>query len=200
MTTGLNDVFALASTPSGEAAAFVSDTVGTFVWQQERAGVVDTLLDAVADLRTFWAERGLDAGVIAARTGVDAVVTHILKGRRFNTARDAANLDAGYYIARYCLPYDFVAMGVVARCGAVAQVERVRFYNQHPDGHAAFLSALDAGLRFTDCVDEDGHNAGFFIARCGDDEIIAKYEAAGGTFRQPELDYLGRARKSAAVA
>jgi len=200
MTAGLNEVFALTSTRSGAVAEYVAEGSGTFVWQQDRASVMDTLMGAVADLRTYWVERSLDPGVIAARTGVDAVVTHILKGKRFNTARDATDLDAGYYIARYCLPYDFVALGVVARCGAVSQVERVRFYNQHPDGHAAFMSALDAGLTFTDCVDEDGHSAGFFVARSDDEQVIARYEAAGGTFRQPELEYLGRVRKLRSVA
>lgn len=195
MTAGLNEVFALTSARSGRVAEFAGAHTGTFIWQNDRPGVVESLLGAVNNMRTMWVERALDAGVIAARESVDAIVTHILKGKRFNTARDADNLDAGYYVARYCLPYDFVALGVVAQCGAVAQVDRLRYYNQHPDGRAALLSALDAGLTFTDCVDDEGHNAGFFVARSGDEEIIARYEAAGGAFRQPELEYLGRTRK-----
>lgn len=199
MTTGLNEVFALVSQRSGEAAEFADDSSATFVWQAERPGVVESLLGAVASLRDLWAERDLHPCVVAAREGVDAVVGYILKGKRFVVSRDADNLDAGYYIARYCLPYDFIAMGVVAQCGSVAQVERLRYYNQHPDGRAAFLSALEAGLTFSDCLDAEGHNAGFYIARSGDEEMIARYEAAGGSFRQPELDFLGRsaARKAA---
>ncbi len=200
MTAGLNQVFALASARSGQVAEYASERGGTFIWQEERGGVIDTLMEAVTSMRTLWVERALDASVIAAREGVDAVVTHILKGRRFSTARDADGLDAGYYVARYCMPYDFIALGVVAQCGAVSQVERLRYYNQHPDGRAALLSALDAGLKFTDCVDAEGHNAGFFIARSGDEEIIARYEAAGGSFRQPELEYLGRVRSKARAA
>lgn len=194
MTTGLNEIFTLTAARSGQVFEYAGEPSRAFVWQPDKPGVVDTLLGAVESLRSLWVERGLDAGVLAARDGVDAVINHILKGKRFTTARDASGLDAGYYVARYCLPYDFVAVGVVAQCGAVSEVQRLRYYNQHPDGRAAFLSALDAGLTFSDCADDEHHNAGFYVARSGDEEIIARYEAAGGTFRQPELEFLGRGR------
>lgn len=200
MTAGLNLVFAEVAARSGDVFEYVADEGSPAFWQSEQPSAVEVLLGAVANLRTYWAERGLDAGVIAAREGIDAVITHILKGRRFTTARDAEGLDAGYYAARYCLPYDFTAIGVVARCGAIDQVARLRYYNQHPDGRAAFFSALDAGLTFSDCVDDEGHNAGFYIARSGDEEAIARYEATGGTFRDADAEYLGRLRKAARVA
>lgn len=194
MSLGLNQVFTTTSSRSGSVLEYTAEDRLDFNRVETAPSAFDTLLNAVADLRQYWQERNLDAGVLAARDGVDEVITHILKGKRFTTARDAAGLDAGYYIARYCLPYDFVATGVVARCGVVEQVARLRYYNQHPDGLAAFLSAIEAGVSFTDCLDDEGHNAGFYIARCGDEEVIARYEAAGGTFRRPELDYLGRTR------
>lgn len=200
MTSGLNQVFTVTAQRSGDVTGFEAAESSFSFWQDGRPTPYESLLDAVASLRSYWVERSLDACVIAARSGVDAAIDHVIKGKRFTTARDAEGLDAGYYVARYCLPYDFTAIGVIARCGAVEEVARLRYYNQHPDGQAAFMAALDAGLTFSDCVDHEGHNAGFYIARSGDEEAIARYEAAGGTFRQPELDYLGRVRKVVRVA
>lgn len=75
MTAGLNEVFTLASVRSGEAQRSTpADGKADFIWQAEQPGVVDLLLGAVAGLRSFWAERDLHPCVVAARSGVDAVI------------------------------------------------------------------------------------------------------------------------------
>lgn len=191
----LNQTFTSIATPSGVVTEYDSGTRG-FAWQDERPTVMELLSSAVHDVRQFWVERGLHAGVKAARDGVSGVVDYIVKGGRFATGRDVDGLDAGYYVARYCTPYDFVAVGTVERIGPVARVERLRYYNQHPDGRAAFVAAVEAGLSFTDCADDEGRTAGFYIARCNDAELIALYEQAGGTFRQRELEVLGRVEQA----
>jgi hypothetical protein len=186
----VNQVFAVASARSGELQEYVIGELRAFA--PETPSLYQGLIDAVAEMRVWFAERSYSPALKAARGGVEAVVPFLLKGGRFDSARDNDGLDAGYWMVRQCLPYDFVALGVVAQAGPIQQVQPVRYYNQHVDGRAAFMAALEAGLSFSQCRDEEGHDAGFFVARCGDDEVIARFEQAGGQFRQRELEWLGR--------
>lgn len=187
----INQAFVSASVRSGEALEFEAEGWPDFV--PATPSLYQDLLDAVADLRRYWRERSLSASLRAAREGVDSVVAFLLHGGRFDTSRDTEGLDAGYWLARRCVPYDFIALGTVARSGPLQDVRPVRYYNQHVDGRAVFLAACEAGLTFSACRDSDGLDAGFFIARCGDEELIARFEGAGGCFRERELKWLGRA-------
>lgn len=186
----LNQVFASVALRSGAVIEYVPDE--RIVLAGEAPSLYQDLIDAVGNLRTYLAERKLHKGLKAARGDVHSVVDYLLSGGRFDSSRDEQGLDAAYYITRSCLPYDFVALGAVAVSGPVRDVRPLRYYNQHVDGRAAFVAALEAGMTFSECRDSDGHDAGFFIARCGDEQIIALYERAGGRFRERELLWLGR--------
>lgn len=189
----VNQVFAQASARSGELLEFGADVSFTV---PATPSLYQNLIDAVSDMRVWLAERSFSPALKAARGGVEAVVPFLLHGGRFDQAHDNDGLDAGYWLARLCVPYDFVAYGAVAVAGPVQQVRPVRYYNQHVDGRAAFMAALEAGLTFSQCLDDEGHDAGFFVARCGDDEVLARYEQAGGVFRSRELQWLGHGKAS----
>jgi hypothetical protein len=186
----LPQVFATVSLRSGAVIEYVPDD--RIILTTTAPSFYQDLFDAVGNLRSYLAERKLHKGLRAARGTVHTIVEYLLVGGQFNSSRDDAGLDAGYYVTRACVPYDFVGLGAVAVSGPVRDVRPLRYYNQHVDGRAAFVAALEAGLTFSQCRDEDGHDAGFFIARCGDEELIALFERAGGVFRERELLWLGR--------
>jgi hypothetical protein len=188
MTTELNKAFAGAVQASSEAVRYDGGTLT--LWREPEGGLFQTLYNAVGDLRQRLSELGLHPGVIAARDGVDSLAAFIAKGGTFTAARDSFGLDAGYYVAQACLNYDFVALGEVERIGAVAHVEPLRYYNHSPDGPSLFRAALGAGLKFSEACDVETRNAGFYVAHCGDSELIALYRQAGGTFNAPELEAL----------
>lgn len=190
---GLLKHFEDVSVRSGEAVAF-EDVGGTsFVWDTGSPGLIESLQEAVGAVRQYLAERSLDAGVRAAREGIESVLEHLASGKRFTTARDSFGLDAGYYIARLCTNYDFAALGTVEQLGAVKHVEWLRHYNQHPYAREAFFAACAAGLVFTGASDEAGRSAGFWISHTADPEVIAAYENAGGSFTAAESEAMGRA-------
>ena len=200
MQSSLNQVFTSTAASQGEVTEYATSRNYAFGWQDQRPSVIDILTSAVSDAQQFWAERGMHPSIKAARGGVNTTIDYILKGGRFQSGRDAVGLDAGYYVTLLCAPYDFTAMAVVERIGPVGRADWHRFYNSHPDGRAAFVAAIEAGLTFSSCRDEDGHTAGFFIAHSRDEELIALYEKAGGTFRPSELEVLGRIGQARAVA
>jgi len=187
---GLNKVFAQTAARSGDAVEYSGDVVAFA--PPAAPSLYQNLFEAVAEMRSYWQERSYSKGLKAARGGVDSVVAYLLHGGRFDSARDQDGLDSGYWLARLCVPYDFMAHGAVAQSGPVQDVRMVRYYNQHVDGRAAFVAALEAGLTFSQCRDDEGHDAGFYIARSGDVELIDLFERAGGQFRQRELAVLGR--------
>lgn len=189
MTTELNRAFATAIQSKDASLRFAGET-SAFIWQAPDNGLFQSLYDAVSDIRQRLAERGLPAGTRAARDGQQAVADFLTTKDSFTQVRDSFGLDAGYYIARSCLNYDFIALGEVERIGAIAHVEPMRYYNQTPNGTSLFRAALGAGLRFTEASDSESRSAGFYVARCGDPEIVALYRQAGGTFRPTDLEVL----------
>ncbi len=186
----LQQIFADTTQRSGAVVEYGSDEPIQLITPQP--SLLRDLAAAVGNLRDYLAERKLHKGLKAARAGVHATVEYLIHGGRFDSSRDEFGLDAGYYLARECMPYDFIALGAVAVSGPVRDVRPLRYYNQHVDGRAAFVAACEAGVSFSQCRDDDGHDAGFYIARCNDAELIALYERCGGVFRDRELMYLGR--------
>lgn len=180
MTNKLQDIFAETTARSGDWVSFSSRSTGAFIWQVDDQGPFQALHDAVSSVRQYLLDRRLDAGVKAAREGIESVMAYLAQGGTFTTARDAEGLDAGYYIARTCLPYDFTALGVVEMSGAVQHVSKVRYYHQDPRGVEVFKAACAAGLRFTKARDIEGHDAAFFIAQTGHAEVQSLFVAAGG--------------------
>ena len=177
---------------SGEAIEFVGSEGASFVWDTGSPGLIEGLQEAVGALRQYLAERSLDAGVRAAREGIESVLDYLGSDKRFTTARDSFGLDAGYYVARFCTNYDFAALDTVEQLGAVKHVEWLRHYNQHPYAREAFFAACAAGLVFTGASDEAGRSAGFWISHSPDPEVIAAYEKAGGRFTAAESEAMSR--------
>lgn len=190
--TGLLNNFSQATARSGAVIDFVDEGGTCFVWNTGSPGLIESLQGAVSNIRQYLAERSLDDGVKSARDGIEAVLDFLATGAKFTTARDVFGLDAGYYIAKYCTNYDFAALDAVERIGAVKHVEWVRYYNNHPYAREAFLAACAAGLVFSGAKDESSRTAGFWVCQSSDPEIIAAYEAAGGTFTTAEQAILGR--------
>lgn len=197
--TGLLRNFANATARSGEVVEF-ADAGGTaFVWDVGSPGLFESLQGAVHSMRQYLAERSLDQGVKAAREGIEAVLDYLGGEAKFTSARDHFGLDAGYYIARNCTNYDFVALDTVEQLGVVRHVEQIRHYQHHPFAREAFLAACAAGLTFSKASDEAHRSAGFWVSRCGDAEVIAAYEKAGGTFTSTERE-IAHAAQSIKVA
>lgn len=195
MTSDLQLAFTQAIIRSGQGCEYLC-AAADFHTQRERTSsetVFDLLYSAVNDIRQWINERGLDAGTKAAREGQESIASFIALGGSFTSMRDSFGLDAGYYIARLCLNYDFIALGDVARVGNISQVEPVRYYNHSPLGHALFKAALGAGLHFSNAKDTEGRSAGFYVARCKNPEIIALYRQAGGMFSPYDRDALAAA-------
>lgn len=189
--TELGRAFAAAVQTSEESPRFDSGS-SQFCWQAGRDSPWQVLYEAVNDLRQRIRERGLSPGTRAARDGQETLADFIAAGGTFTLDRDSFGLDAGYYIARACLDYDFVALGEIARSGALGYVAPVRYYNRTPEGPALFRAALGAGLRFSKAADSEGRTAGFYVARCGDPELVALYRQAGGTFDALDREILTR--------
>ncbi len=199
MTTELRRAFAGATQNAEESLRFDGGSC-MFVWQAGRGGPWQALYDAVNDIRQRLRERGLSPGTRAARDGQESLADFIASGGVFTRDRDSFGLDAGYYVARFCLDYDFVALGEVARIGALGYVTPLRYYNRTPDGPALFRAALGAGLRFSGAADSEGRTAGFYVARCGDPELVALYRQAGGTFCTLDREVFGAEAGSGSAA
>ena len=192
-------VFSSFSALNEREAAIMYDmgwTTNPFFVEPSRDDAFSLLYHAVNDMRQWLNERGLHAGVKAARSGQEDIAIYIAKGGTFTLARDPLGLDAGYYIARSCLNYDFVCLGDVAKVGGVSYVQPTRYYNHTPTGPSLFRAALGAGLKFSNARDSDGRTAGFYVARCNDPELVALYRQAGGTFSPLDREALSKpARK-----
>lgn len=161
----LSDIFAQAVRSNGTWVEYAANNDSSFIWGAGQQSSFQPLFDAVGAVRQYLVERRLDAGLRAARHGIEATLDFINAGGKFTTARDEHGLDAGYYLARNCTPYDFVALGVVEMTGSIQHVAQVRYYHQDPLGMDVLQAALEAGLTFTGAQDSIGHDACFFLTR-----------------------------------
>jgi hypothetical protein len=87
--TGLLGNFETVTLRSGEAVEFVGSEGTSFVWDTGSPGLIEGLQEAVGALRQYLAERSLDAGVRAAREGIESVLG--LSGQR-QALHDSAGL------------------------------------------------------------------------------------------------------------